>query len=253
MKRLAGKIALITGAASGIGLATAQRLAAEGAVVALADINLAQATAAAQSLEAAHGAKAHAFAFDAADEEQCTALVAETVAAFGGLDVLVNCAGIMEWSRAQDYESARWDRVLKINLYAVFYVSRAALPHLLAAEGNIVNISSAAGLQGMPYAAAYCASKSGVIGLTRSLAVEYADQGVRVNAICPGAVDTPMTRDAAPIPDWADLAKIYRMAPKTGKASAPEEIAATVAYLASNDACNVTGTVISVDGGQTAG
>ena len=110
--------------------------------MALADINLACATAAAESIEAEHGVTARAFAFDAADEAKCTALVAQVVAASGGLDVLVNCAGIMEWSRAADYESARWDRVLKINLYAVFYISRAALPHLLAAKGNIVNISS---------------------------------------------------------------------------------------------------------------
>jgi len=253
MQRFAGKIALITGAASGIGLATAQLLAAEGALLALADIHLDGAQTAARNLEVAHGVKARAFAFDAAQEVECTAMVADAVAAFGGLDVLVNCAGVMEWSRAQDYDSARWDRVLKINLYAVFYLSRAALPHLLAAKGNIVNISSAAGVQGVPYAAAYCASKSGVLGLTRSLAVECADQGLRVNAICPGAVDTPLIREAAPIPDWVDLAKIYRLAPKTGKASAPGEIAAAVAYLASADACNVTGTVLSVDGGQTAG
>ena len=135
-------------------------------MVALADINLARAAAAAESLEAQYGVKVYAFAFDAADEAQCSTLVGQAVEAAGKLDVLVNCAGVMEWSRAQDYDSLRWDRVLKINLYAVFYVTQAALPHLLVARGSIVNISSAAGLQGVPYAAAYCASKSGVLGLT---------------------------------------------------------------------------------------
>ncbi len=252
MKRFTGKAVLVTGAASGIGLATATRLAAEGADVVLADINLAKAKEAAAAIAAAHGVRAFAFGFDAADAAQCAHVVEQAVGALGRLDVLVNNAGIMSWARAHEYPAELWDKVLKINLYSVFHVSRAALPHLLATKGNIVNMSSAAGLQGVPYAAAYSASKSGVLGLTRSLAVEYAEEGLRVNAICPGAVDTPLNQ-VSPIPDWADKAKIYRMAPKTGKASAPEEIAAAVAYLASQDACNVTGISLSVDGGQSAG
>jgi meso-butanediol dehydrogenase/(S,S)-butanediol dehydrogenase/diacetyl reductase len=220
--------------------------------VVLADINLAAATAMAAEIAGAHGISAFALGYDAVQAETCTALVAQAVSALGRLDVLVNNAGIMHWSKADEYDPVLFDKVLKINLYSVFHVTRTALPHLLQAKGNIVNISSAAGLQGVPYAAAYCASKSGVLGLTRSWAVEYADKSVRANAICPGAVDTPLNA-AAPVPAWADMAKIARLSTKTGKASAPEEIAAAVAYLASNDACNITGIALSVDGGQTAG
>ena len=253
MTRFAGKTALVTGAASGIGRATAARLAAEGASVALGDLDLAGAREAAASLAAAHGVQTVAFGYDAADPAQCTKLVEDALAALGRLDVLVNNAGIMLWARTHECDPARWGKVLDINLNAAFHVTRAALPALLESKGNIVNISSAAGLQGVPYAAAYCASKAGLLGLTRALAVEYADAGLRVNAICPGAVDTPLIRIAAPIPDWADLRKFSGMMPKTGQASSPDEIAAAVAYLASADACSVTGIALPVDGGQTAG
>lgn len=250
--RFKGKATLVTGAASGIGRATASLLAAEGAEVALADLNREGAERAAEKLAATHGVKTHAFSYDAADAEQCIQLVENAAAALGRLDVLVNNAGILLWARTHECEPEQWNKVLAINLHAVFYVTRAALPLLLAAKGNIVNISSAAGLNGTPYAAAYSASKAGVLGFTRALAVEYADCGVRVNAICPGAVETPLIQKTT-IPEWADLKKIYHMATKTGKASKPEEIAAAVAYLASADACNVTGIALPVDGGQTAG
>jgi len=255
MKRFEGKAALVTGAASGIGRATAERLAAEGANVALGDINLEKAQEAATAIAAAHGVKTHALQFDAADSAQCQTLVEQAVAALGQLDVVVNNAGTMDWSRAEEYADDAWDRVLKINLYSVFYVSRAAIPHLLKTKGAIVNMSSAASLQGggVPFAAAYCASKAGINGLTRSMAVEYADKGLRVNTICPGGVDTRLNRDVVPLPKWLDMTKIASLFPKTGLMSDPAEIAGAVAYLASADAVNVTGITLSVDGGQTAG
>lgn len=252
MKRFAGKAALVTGGASGIGKATAERLAAEGADVVVADINEAGAREVAEAIAAAHGVKAVAVAFDASKVEDCDRLVATAIAELGKLDVVVNNAGIMEWRRSPDYTADAWNRIISINLNSVFHVSRAALPHLLETRGNIVNMSSAAGKQGVAFAPAYSASKAGVIGLTRSMAVEYADQGVRVNAICPGAVDTPLNTKVAPMPDWMDMSKIASLFPKTKKPSAPEEIAGAVAYLASSDACNVTGTTLTVDGGQTA-
>ena len=252
MKRFADKAVIVTGAASGIGKATAERLAAEGANVIVADINAEGAAEVATAIAAQHGVKAKAVAFDASKVEDCERLVAEAVAALGKLDVLVNNAGIMEWRRSTDYSVEAWNRIVGINLNSVFHVSRAALPHLLETGGSIVNMSSAAGLQGVAFAPAYSATKSAVIGLTRSMAVEYADKGVRVNAICPGAVDTPLNTKVAPMPEWVDMSKIASLFPKTKKASAPEEIAGAVAYLASSDACNVTGITLSVDGGQTA-
>jgi meso-butanediol dehydrogenase/(S,S)-butanediol dehydrogenase/diacetyl reductase len=252
MKRFSGKAALVTGAASGIGLATARRFAAEGAEVVLADINIDAASAMASEIVGANGVRVFALGYNAAQAETCEAMVAQAITLLGRLDVLVNNAGIMHWSETHNCDPAMFEKVLKVNLHSVLHVTRASLPTLLAASGNIVNISSAAGLQGLPYAAAYCASKAGVLGLTRSLAVEYADKGVRVNAICPGAVDTPLNT-GAPIPAWADMGKIAFLSPKTGKFSAPDEIASAVAYLASDEACNITGSALSVDGGQTAG
>ena len=244
---------LVTGAASGIGEATARRLAQEGASVALADLNHSGAQAVAADIAQAHGVQTGAFGFDASDSVQCESLIGDVIASLGKLDVLVNNAGIMDWAPADQYPDERWERVLKTNLFSVFYLSKYALPHLLKSRGCIVNMSSASSLQGVPGAAAYCAAKAGINGLTRSLAVEFADRGVRVNAICPGAVDTPLNTTTAPMPDWLDMAKIGRLSPKTGKFSAPEEIAGAVAYLASADACNVTGILLSVDGGQAAG
>ena len=158
----------------------------------------------------------------------------------------------MEWFRAEDYPEERFERLMRINLFSVFYLSKYAVPHLLESRGNVVTMSSAASLGGVPYASAYCTSKGGINAMTRSLAVEYAEHGVRFNAICPGAVDTPLNSPDS-LPVWGDMNKIARLSPKTGVASQPEEIAAAVAYLASSEACNVTGTTFSIDGGQMAG
>ena len=166
--------------------------------------------------------------------------------------MLVNCAGIMEWFRADEYPDDRFERIMRINLFSVFYLSKYSLPHLVQTRGNVVTLSSAASLQGVPYAAGYCAAKGAINGMTRSMAVEFADKGVRFNAICPGAVETPMSSPDT-LPLWGDMSKIMRLAPKTGAASKPEEIAAAAAYLASSEACNITGITLSIDGGQTAG
>lgn len=252
MKRFEGKAALVTGAASGIGKAAAERLAAEGASVVLADINEKGAGEAAASIRERFQVSAYALRFDAGSTADCAEIVRGAVEKLGKLDILVNNAGVLHWSRFEEYPDDAWDRVIAINLSSVFRVSKHALPHLLASKGCIVNMSSASALAGAPYAPAYCASKAGIAGLTRSMAVEFADRGVRVNAICPGGVDTPLNA-SAPVPAWADMNKIARMSPKTGKMSAPEEIAGAVAYLASADACNVTGISLSIDGGQVAG
>lgn len=252
MRRFEGKAVLVTGGASGIGKATAERLAAEGARVIVADRNAEGANAVAESIRRTQAGAASAIAFDAMQASECYRLVDEAVAALGKLDVLCNIAGILHWGRTIEFEDEWWDRVLKVNLYAVFHLSKRALPHLLAARGNIVNMASAAGLAGVPYSPAYTASKHGVVGLTRAMAVEFADRGVRVNAICPGAVRTPLVV-ADPVPAWTERAKFAPLAPKTGKASQPEEIAAAVAWLASDEACNTTGAAVAIDGGQTAG
>ena len=252
MKRFAGKSVVVTGAASGIGKATAERLAREGADIVVADLNLEGAKQVAAGITAECGVKALALAFDAGDPVSCRALIEQAVQALGKLDVVVNNAGIMDWSRADSYPDERWDRMLRINLSSLFHVSKHALPHLLETRGNIVNMSSTAAHVGVPYAAGYCTAKAGILGLTRSMAIEFADRGVRINAICPGAVDTPLNTVTTPLPDWIEPIKLMGLAPKTGKASAPSEVAAAVAYLASDEACNVTGAALTVDGGQTA-
>lgn len=251
MQRFANKVALVTGAAAGIGKATAERLAADGARVVVADINLAGAEAVAAALSSQHGVEARGVAFDAADAQSCQRLVADAVAAFGQLDIVCNVAGIQKWDHFAEISDATWQRMIAINLNSVFFISREAIPHLEKTRGNIVNISSAAGLIGIAYNASYCAAKAAVIGLTKSIAVEYAGRGVRANAVAPGGVKSGQAMN--PMPEGVDMNLILRLFPKTGDMCEPEEIATLVAYLASDEARYVTGTVINIDGGQLAG
>lgn len=245
--RFEGKSVVVTGAASGIGLATAKKLAAEGARLVLGDRNAEGVAAAAAELGAI------GMALDVADEASCAALIDRAVAEHGGLDVLCNIAGVLDFGRLEDLDKSRWDRTIAVNLTGVYLMSRLAMPHLLNVRGNIVNMASAAGLVGVPFNAIYVASKHGVVGLTKALALEFSKQGVRVNCVCPGGVNTPMT--AAAPPENIDWEMVMRSVSwlDGGVSAEPADIADAVLYLASDEARMVTGISLSVDGGQLAG
>jgi NAD(P)-dependent dehydrogenase (short-subunit alcohol dehydrogenase family) len=246
MKRFEDHAAFITGAASGIGRATALRLAQEGASLFLCDVQAAALDAAAKEAREA-GATVETAIVDVCDESQVGAAVANAVAALGRLDVVCNVAGILRFDHTHELALADWSRVVAINLTGTFLVCREAIPHLLAARGNIVNIASTAGMTGHPWAAAYAASKGGVIAMTRALAVEYAAQGVRANSICPGSIETPITQ-AFRVPEGANPKLVRRMMPLTGFAPA-EKVANLVAFVASEEGSHITGEEIRVDGG----
>jgi meso-butanediol dehydrogenase/(S,S)-butanediol dehydrogenase/diacetyl reductase len=249
MQRFTDKVALITGAASGIGRATAIRLAEEGASIMLADINTAGLEETAAGLpEGCHCAQLQ---LDVSNAENCAQAVDQTVEQFGRLDVLCNIAGIPLYKHLADVTEADWSRIVGINLNGVFFMCQAAMPHLLESQGNIINMSSSAGIEGQAYNSGYCATKGAVLLLSKSLAMEFAAKGVRVNAVCPGAVATPLSAGFE-LPGGADPDLMQRLFPLI-EMSQPEEIAAAIAYLASEEARFVTGVGFPIDGGQTAG
>lgn len=250
MKRYAEKRALVTGAASGIGRATAIRLASEGAFVFCVDVDAAGAKATMETI-VGEGGRAASGEVDISDLAACEAVASRAASELGGLDVLANVAGVLRPGHTLEQDPAEFQRTVAINLTGTFFMCRAALPSLLEGGGAIVNIASAAALQGVPYNAAYCASKAGVVGLTRSLASEYARRDVRVNCICPGGVSTPMTAAGFPVEN-IDVALFARVAPQMPKIGQPEEIAALVAYLGSDEAGYMTGSAVTIDGGQLA-
>ncbi|NJR78115.1 SDR family oxidoreductase [Sphingomonas sp. 36D10-4-7] len=241
--RFEGKVAIVTGGASGIGAATTRLLAREGARVMVADLDGDRAWA----LAAEIGGTAHAL--DVADRAAVEALVDAAVAAHGGLDILVNNAGIGSFGRTPDMDPAAWERVIAIDLHAVFYACRAALPHLIAGRGAIVNTASISGLAGDYGFGAYAAAKAGLVNYTRTLALDHARDGVRANALCPGLIDTPLTAGAAAVPG---LGERWHDAVPMGRAGTAEEMAAAIAFLASDAASYVTGAVLVADGGMTA-
>jgi len=247
----AGKKALVTGAASGIGRATAIRFAAEGASLTIGDRNIAGLEETAGMIAAAGHTAPVVQAYDATDYASCRALV--DTAARDGLDIVCNIAGLLKWGRSETFAAEDFDLLMHVNATSVFVICQAAMPHLLKSKGNIVNTASTAALQGQPYNAAYSASKHAVAAITKGLAIEYASAGVRINAICPGHVITPMTENTPP-PEGVDWALMMRNAPKLLDGScAPEDIAEMFAFLASDKARKITGSLFTVDGGQLAG
>ena len=244
--RLQDKVALITGAGSGIGRASAERFAAEGARVVAVDLKGAEETVAA--IEAA-GGEGLALITDVADEDAVAAMAEVAVERFGKVDVLMNNAGILEdFLPAADTPTPVWDRVLGVNLFAQFFTARALLPQMVErGDGAIINVASTAGLNGGNGGAAYTTSKHAIIGFTRQLCFDYARQGIRCNVICPGAVETGMTKEIFASPDAAVMAAV-ESAP-IGRWAQPEELAAAALFLASDEASFVNGAVYVVDGG----
>lgn len=235
------RVALVTGVASGIGRAVAERLVADGATVVGLDLRA----------EGPDGVEV--VAGDVTDRAAVDAVVAYAVAAHGRLDVVANVAGIPQFGRVDDLSDAEWRRQLDVNLTGPFTVCRAALPHLRATRGCIVNVASIAGLQGQAYTAAYCASKGGLVALTRALAVELALDEVRVNCVCPAAVDTPLLAEVAHrIPPDADPRLLDRLQMLMPGLVTPGQVADAVAWLASDAAALVTGQALALDGGRSA-
>jgi NAD(P)-dependent dehydrogenase (short-subunit alcohol dehydrogenase family) len=249
---LQGKVALITGAGSGIGRAIAQLFAEEGAAVALADVDEPAGAAVAKEITG-RGGRACFVPTDVSRAEDCKRAVAETDAAFGALHLLVNCAGIIRRATVTELSEAEWDRVMDVNVKSVFLLSRAAIPLLARTGGAILNIASCWGLAGGPRAAVYCASKGAVVLLTKAMAIDHAAQGIRVNCICPGDTDTPMLRQEAREVGQAEAEFLADAARRPlGRLGRPEDIAQAALFLASDAAAFITGTSLVVDGGGLA-
>lgn len=246
MLRFEGARAIVTGAGSGIGKAVAARLSSEGARVAALDLRT-------DAIDT--GVAEFAVACDVADAAAVEAAVEQAADALGGLDVVCNVAGIGHFASSHEETPDGFAKIVAVNLTGTFHVCRFALPHLLAngdAGGVIVNTASTAGVMGQPWSAAYCASKGGVVMLTKALAIEYTDRNVRVNAVAPGGVDTPIQESfASTFPPDATGRKIGRMMSPMGMAT-PEEMAATFAHVASPECRYMNGAIVVVDGAMTA-
>jgi meso-butanediol dehydrogenase / (S,S)-butanediol dehydrogenase / diacetyl reductase len=244
--RFAAQHIVVTGAGSGIGRATALRLASEGAAVACIDL-VESSLADTAKLLADAGGSGSSHVCDVSDHEQVGAVVKDIRAGGRAIHALVNVAGIGNLAHSADQPASEWLRIINVNLSGTFFMCQAVIPDLLACQGRIVNMASVAGLIGQPYNAAYCASKGGVIALTKSLAVEYVDKGVLVNAIAPAGIQTPLVTDVA-IPDGVDFSKFARLSSPLGMAE-PDEVAVLVAYLLSKDSRYMTGSIVTMDGG----
>ncbi len=249
MERFADKAVLITGAASGIGRATAERLASEGATLTLSDVNaegLAETAAACREA----GSRVLSVVSNVADEAAVSDLVHSAVEEHGRLDVAVNVAGILQFEDLRRTKLEDWNRIISVNLTGTFLVCREVMDHLIASGGNIVNTASTASLAGHPWTVSYSASKGGVYALTQTLAVEFARMGVRCNSVAPGSILTPIQNEFR-LPEGADAKLVYRIM-ALDEQRGPETVAAAIAFLASDDAVHVNGTCLKVDGGTLA-
>lgn len=255
MADFSGKSIVVTGATSGIGAAIARALAVEGASLVLSGRDAERGQAILSEITDA-GSRAVFVAGDVGDDLFCRSLIAEAEGQFGGLDVLVNNAGVLHRETAVETTNEQWRETMSVNVDGVFYLSRAAVPALTErGGGNIVNIASDWGLVGGTRAAAYCVSKGAVIQLTRAMALDHAEAGIRVNAVCPGETDTPMMDREYIALGLSREEGAERMAEEIPlrRIAHPDEIASVVLFLASDKASYVTGAAYSVDGGSTAG
>lgn len=240
--------AIITGASSGIGAAIARAFGENGYDLVLAGRDEARLSTASGSLSAA------SWVGDLGQSKACDALISFAISRYGRIDVLVNCAGVIFREPTPETSDSHWRETMSINLDAPFFLSRAALPHLVKSKGAIINIASDWGLEGGKNAAAYCASKGGLVLLTRAMALDHAKDGLRINTICPGDVDTPMLEYEADQRglDYDTAMQENHAESPTGRVTRPDEVASLALYLASPQAAQITGAAIPIDGGNTA-
>jgi NAD(P)-dependent dehydrogenase (short-subunit alcohol dehydrogenase family) len=246
MQRFTDKVVLVTGAGSGIGKASALRVAGEGGSVFCVDLNREAVESTVAEITAA-GGEATARECDVSDEASVQQCVQVCIDRYGSLYGVVNMAGILRFDDTQALQTNHWQQVIDINLTGTMFLCRAVLPHLVKTKGSIVNAASTAALSGLPCGLAYSASKGGVLAMTRSIAVEYAKRGVRANCVCPGDINTGMT-DNITFPETMDFELMPRIMSLTG-AKAPEVLAGVIAMLMSEDGVHITGEDIRVDGG----
>ena len=243
------RVALVTGASSGIGTAIVRRLVDEGYLVMAAGRDRARTE---RLLD--QNPNIRTWVGDITSPEACAELVANCIETFGRLDVLVNNAGVYQAADAEHTSDENWSQTIAVNLTAPFYLSRAAIPQLRESQGAILNIASDWGLVGGKEAVAYCASKGGIVLMTKAMALDHAEEGIRVNAICPGDVETPMlyAEGAARGLGPQETVKEAEKLSPTGRVTTSEEVAALVAFLASDGAAQITGAAIPIDGGNSA-